>query len=90
LPLLPEANAQIRLLADAERATLVDLFAAFGGTPDPYIGTDGLHPTDAGYERIAQIFFDTIRATLEGTLAPGPVFVHNGATPALPAARLRQ
>jgi lysophospholipase L1-like esterase len=45
---------------------LVDLYAAFGGVADPaLIGSDGLHPTAAGNERIAQTFYDAIRARLE-------------------------
>jgi len=30
---------------------------------------DGLHPNDAGHRKIAEIFFDVIKATLE--LPPG-------------------
>ncbi len=29
------------------------------------IGIDGLHPTEAGYRRIAEIFFAAIQANLE-------------------------
>jgi lysophospholipase L1-like esterase len=29
------------------------------------IGSDGLHPTEAGYRRIAELFFAAIRADLE-------------------------
>jgi lysophospholipase L1-like esterase len=65
LPYVPEANLQIRLLAQSEHVTLVDLFAGFGGIPDPYIDVDGLHPTEQGYQKIAQLFFDVIRGTLE-------------------------
>jgi lysophospholipase L1-like esterase len=65
LPAIPEANNQIRLLALSEHVTLVDLFAGLGGSPDPYIDTDGLHPNEIGYQKIAQLFFDAIRATLE-------------------------
>jgi lysophospholipase L1-like esterase len=63
-PLIATANEQIRLLAQRERLTLVDLYAGLGGSPDPYIDVDGLHPTEAGYRRIAEIFFDAINATL--------------------------
>jgi lysophospholipase L1-like esterase len=65
LPLIPEANTQIRGVAQSEHVTLVDLYAGIGGSPDPYIGADGLHPTEMGYQKIAQIFFDAIRANLE-------------------------
>jgi lysophospholipase L1-like esterase len=69
LPAIPEANQQIRLLALSEHVTLVDLYQGFGGNPDPYIDTDGLHPNELGYQKIAQLFFDAIRSTLE--LQPG-------------------
>ena len=65
LPLIPQVNTQIRVLAQAEQVTLVDLFQGFGGVPDPYIDIDGLHPNEAGYQKIAQIFFDAIRLKLE-------------------------
>ena len=32
------------------------------------IGSDGLHPTEAGYRRIADLFFAAIRAELEETI----------------------
>jgi lysophospholipase L1-like esterase len=63
--LLSDANAGIRQVALSEHATLVDLYAGLGGSPDPYIDSDGLHPTEMGYQKIAQIFFDAIRANLE-------------------------
>jgi lysophospholipase L1-like esterase len=68
-PAIPEANHQIRLLALSEHVTLVDLYEGFGGNPDPYIDTDGLHPTELGYQKIAQLVFDVIRMSLE--LKPG-------------------
>jgi lysophospholipase L1-like esterase len=64
-PLVPTFNAEVRKLAADEGALLVDLFAAFGGEPGTLIGNDGLHPTEAGYQRIAETFFDVIRAHLE-------------------------
>jgi lysophospholipase L1-like esterase len=69
VPLISPTNDKIRALAASEGVTLVDLYQGFGGSPDPYIDEDGLHPTDAGYRKIAEIFFDAIRATLE--LQPG-------------------
>lgn len=59
------ANDQIRAMAAREGAVLVDLYQAFGGVPDPWIGTDGLHPSKAGLEKIAQTFYDAIRARFE-------------------------
>lgn len=59
------ANNQIRLMAASEGAVLVDVYNAFGGQPGTLIGEDGLHPTEAGYARIADTFFAEIRKRLE-------------------------
>jgi lysophospholipase L1-like esterase len=59
------ANDQIRSMVAAEGATLVDLYQAFGATPGDLLGPDGLHPSDAGYQRIADTFFDVIKQRLE-------------------------
>jgi len=89
LPALPEANNQIRLLALSEHVTLVDLFVGLGGSPDPYIDTDGLHPNAVGYQKIAQLFFDAIRATLEVPQGPGSAMelVRNMAHPPFASGR---
>lgn len=65
LPLLNQANDQIRRVAVLEGATLVDLFQALGGTPDPWIGSDNLHPNDTGYQKIADAWFDAIGLQFE-------------------------
>jgi acyl-CoA thioesterase-1 len=70
-PFVLEANSRIRGLALTEGATLVDLFEGFGGSPDPYIDVDGLHPNEAGYQKIAELFFGVIRQRLESVQAPG-------------------
>ena len=59
-------NDQIRSMVAGEDATLVDLYKAFGGqaTTD-LVGPDGLHPSAAGYQAIAQTFFDAIKLRLE-------------------------
>jgi lysophospholipase L1-like esterase len=62
---IPLANAQIRTLAASEGVILVDLYDAFGGSPDPLIDIDGLHATPAGYQKIAETFFNVIRSRLE-------------------------
>ena len=91
LPAIPEANNQIRLLASGEHVTLVDLYEGFGGNPDPYIDIDGLHPNELGYQKIAQLFFDAIRTSLE--LKPGVAssiqLVRNMLSPSPFFARLR-
>jgi lysophospholipase L1-like esterase len=58
-------NEQIRSMATSEGAILVDLHQALGGTPDPWIDADGLHPTVAGYQKIAETFFEALRSNLE-------------------------
>ena len=60
------ANDQVRAMAAAEGAGLVDLYEAFGGNIDTLIGSDGLHPTEAGYQKIAETFFGVIRSRFEG------------------------
>lgn len=55
-------NDELRKTAAAEGATLVDLNSAFDLA---WIGQDGLHPTDAGYSRLADIFFAAIRSAFE-------------------------
>jgi lysophospholipase L1-like esterase len=85
-PLVPEVNRRIRDLAVRQNVVLVDLYEGFGGSADPYIGPDGLHPNEQGYRKMAEIFFDRIRATLEDPQAvPGSIqFVRHGGLPELP------
>ena len=70
LPLIVPANDQIRALAANEGVALVDLYQAFVGMERVLIGEDGLHPNDAGYQKIAQTFFDVIRMRLESSPNP--------------------
>jgi lysophospholipase L1-like esterase len=62
---VPKLNVAIADLAEDENAVLVDLYGGLGGTPVGSIGVDGLHPTDTGYTKIANIWFDAIRRTYE-------------------------
>ena len=52
-------------MASREGAVLVDLYAAMLPDVQRYIGVDGLHPNEAGYTRIAELFFQAIQANLE-------------------------
>ena len=72
--LVPAYNDRIRALASSEGITLVDVNKAFNGDFS-LLSTDGLHPNAAGYQRIAEAFFDAIKATLETstTLTSGPM-----------------
>jgi lysophospholipase L1-like esterase len=58
-------NARLRSVVPAEGAVLVDTWLALGGTADPYISSDGIHPTSAGYRTIADAFMSAFRTTLE-------------------------
>jgi lysophospholipase L1-like esterase len=66
-PAIPTLNREIARLARSEGAVLVDLFNGLGGTPAGWIGVDGLHPTAAGYTRIAQVWFEAIEQEFEAT-----------------------
>jgi lysophospholipase L1-like esterase len=57
-------NDRLRAVAAAKGAEFVDVTAAFGGDLS-LISADGLHPNDAGYDRIAQAFYDRIVALYE-------------------------
>lgn len=69
-PLVPDFNDGIRSVASSEGIALVDVYAALNVSPGLYLSDDGLHPNDAGYEKIAQTFFDKLMATLEAPTAP--------------------
>jgi lysophospholipase L1-like esterase len=68
-PAVPTLNREIARLARSEGAVLVDLFNGLGGTPTGWVGVDGLHPTAAGYTRIAEIWFEAIKQEYEQTPA---------------------
>ena len=62
---VPLMNQEIARLAAKESVPLVDLYGGLGGTPVGSIGVDGLHPTDGGYTKIANIWFDAIKRLYE-------------------------
>lgn len=64
-PYVVDFNVELRALAASEGVTVVDLYAAFGSATTGLIAADGLHPTQAGYLKAADAFFQTIRTTLE-------------------------
>jgi len=63
--LIQEVNEGIRSIADRDGAILADVYQAFAGSPDPWIDTDGLHPTEQGYDRIAETFFAATQVNFE-------------------------
>jgi lysophospholipase L1-like esterase len=62
--LLDYAN-RMRAIASQEGAALVDLHALMLPDVFRYIGVDGLHPNEAGYTRIAELFYEAIQRELE-------------------------
>lgn len=58
--LLDALNQGIRGIAATEGVHLADVAAAFGGNLS-LISGDGVHPTQAGYELLAQTFFQVLR-----------------------------
>jgi lysophospholipase L1-like esterase len=63
--LLEDLNAKIKAIAAAEGAVLVNLYDALLPEATTVIGSDGLHPTEAGYKRMADVFLAAIQANLE-------------------------
>lgn len=62
---LGELSAILKVAAAAENAVVVDLFGSLMPEVNTVIGADGLHPTEVGYKRIAEMFFAAIQANLE-------------------------
>lgn len=63
--LLVAYNDALRAMCVEEGATFVDLYNGMMPSVEQWIGTDGLHPNEAGYRKIADLFFEAIRSTLE-------------------------
>ncbi len=63
--LLVDYANRMRRVAEQEGVTLVDLYTLMLPDVQRYIGVDGLHPNEAGYARIADIFFQAIQNALE-------------------------
>ena len=64
-PLLELYNARLRDVCALEGVTFVDLYGTLLPEVLDVIGIDGLHPTEAGYRRVADIFAAAIRNALE-------------------------
>lgn len=62
---IDDYNNRMRDLAAREGAVLVDIYGGLLPDVNRYIGVDGLHPTEAGYAKIADIFFQAIQNTFE-------------------------
>jgi len=66
--LLGKYNNDLKTMAAKKGAILVDVNAEF---PLALIGQDGLHPTELGYERLAEIFLEAIKQQYEITPPSG-------------------
>jgi lysophospholipase L1-like esterase len=62
---IDDYNNRMRAVAANEGAILVDMYAALLPEVTRYIGVDGLHPNEAGYVKIADVFFQAIQANFE-------------------------
>lgn len=62
---IDDYNNRMRVAATAEGAVLVDIYNALLPDVPRYIGVDGLHPTEAGYAKIADTFFQAIQGSFE-------------------------
>jgi lysophospholipase L1-like esterase len=58
-------NDLLRAMAAQEGLVYVDLYNTLMPEVSTLIGIDGLHPTEAGYRRVAELFFNAIRNDLE-------------------------
>jgi lysophospholipase L1-like esterase len=58
-------NNTLQLMSQQEGAVYLDLYNKMLADAATLIGSDGLHPTEAGYRRIAELFLDAIRSDLE-------------------------
>lgn len=63
--LMEDLNFKIKGIAAAEGVVLVNLYETLLPEANTVIGSDGLHPTEVGYKRMADVFLAAIQANLE-------------------------
>lgn len=68
--MIPGFNAQLRTMATAKGAIVVDVNAAMSADLNRYIGADDLHPTAEGLRLIGETFYAAIREKLDSTPIP--------------------
>ena len=64
---LSRFNDAVKVMAGKKGAEVVDVNALLSLSE---IGQDGLHPTEAGYQRMAEIWLDAIKAKYEKAATP--------------------
>lgn len=69
-------NDRLRIVAQSEGATLVDLYSDFAEQTDVLLGVDGLHPNEMGYRRMAELFFAAITQRLEHRSQSATTTIH--------------
>jgi lysophospholipase L1-like esterase len=62
-------NGAVAAMVQAEGAILVDTYARFSGHEAEYVDQDGLHLRPAGYQALAEAFFDAIKANVASSPA---------------------
>jgi len=65
--LVDKYNGQLKVMAGKKGAIVVDVNALL---PLSLIGQDGLHPTESGYQKLAEIWLDALKAKYETAPAP--------------------
>jgi lysophospholipase L1-like esterase len=63
--LVTSLNSRLRIIATGEAAVFVDLYQALVSNIPTFVGTDGLHLTEVGYQRVAETFSTAIQSALE-------------------------
>ena len=58
-------NNVLQVMCGQENVPYVDLYNALLPDAATLIGSDGLHPNEAGYRRMADQFFTALRTALE-------------------------
>lgn len=63
--LVTSLNSRLRTIATGEGAVFVDLYQALVSNIPTFVGSDGLHLTEVGYQRVAETFSTAIQTALE-------------------------